>query len=184
MPADLTIFAAKYLVYIAALITAVLLIWILPSRARPAQLRWLIACVVMLVLSYVFAKIGAAVYNDPRPFTIDHVKPLIAHGSDNGFPSDHALLAAALVAALTLAGSWWAIAIAVFAVLVDWARVGAGIHHVGDVVGSSLFVLAALVIAYVVAPVLTRWLAPRLPAAWLEPTPRPAAADETERGVS
>lgn len=163
MPNDLTIFAAKYLVFIDAVLAAALLAYLLLQRPRPTILRSAVTIALLLVLSFVFAKIGAAAYSDPRPFTTDHVKPLIAHAADNGFPSDHALLGAAIVAAVLLVSPIWALPFVVLAVLIDWARVGAGIHHVVDVLGSSVFVALATLIAVLAAPPIARWLATRLP---------------------
>jgi undecaprenyl-diphosphatase len=162
MPADLTIFAAKYLIFIDAVLAAVVLVWLLARRSRLTVLQWFLATVVMVVLSYIFAHIGAAMYSDPRPFTQDHVKPLITHAADNGFPSDHALLAAAIVAAVLLAAPLWIAPFVILGFLVDWARVGAGIHHVQDVAGSTLFVALATLIAFVVV----RLALPYLPASW------------------
>lgn len=168
MPADLTIFAAKYLVFIDALLALVAVIWLLQSRSRPRAVRWLIATVIMLVLSYVFAKIGAAIYSDPRPFTVDHVKPLISHAADNGFPSDHALLAAAIVAAVLMLSPAWSIPFVILGILVDWARVGTGVHHVVDVLGSAVFVIIAMLIGLALAGPIYRAIAPRLPTEWSE----------------
>lgn len=168
MPADVTIFAAKYLVFIAIVLAALVLavkLWPLPHGW---VLRWAVAACVLLVLSYVFGLIGGAVYKDPRPFTTSHVRPLIAHAANNGFPSDHALLAAAVVAIVALVDVVWALPFIALAVLVDWARVGAGIHHVRDVVGSSVFVALATLLALILTPMLMRWLTPYLPRALRE----------------
>lgn len=118
---------------------------------------------VLLVLSYIFTQIGGLLYNDPRPFVVEHFQPLVAHAADNGFPSDHALVTAALVALVTLVSVPWALPFALLAIVIDWARVDAGIHHVIDVVGSSVFVALATLIALLLRPVIVRWLAPRLP---------------------
>ena len=182
MPADLTIFAAKYLVFIDAVLAAATIFLLIRRRAPSWLVRYAVIAVLLLILSYVFAKIGGAVYTDPRPFTQDHVKPLISHARDNGFPSDHALLAAALVALVGLADPLWALPFVVLAVLVDWARVGAGIHHVADVVASSLFVALACGIALLLTPVIVPHLAPFLPE-WMGVS-QPAAADAAPRDRS
>ncbi|MHB8575484.1 MAG: phosphatase PAP2 family protein [Dehalococcoidia bacterium] len=168
MPADLTIFAAKYLVFVTVVPTAAILAVRLWSRPRVWVLRWTLAAGLLLVLSYALAQLGSAVYNDPRPFITSHVPPLIPHAPDNGFPSDHALLAAALVAVVALVDVWWALPIAVLAVLVDWGRVGSGLHHVVDVVGSSVLVALATLVAFGIARLAVRWLAPHLPTNWNE----------------
>ena len=166
MPTGLTIFAAKYLVFVSVALAAVVLVALLWPRPRLAVLRWLIAAGILLGVSYALAQLGGALYSDPRPFVGGHVHPLIAHAPDNGFPSDHALLAAALVGLVALANVWWSLPFVVLAVLVDWARVGAGIHHVADVVGSSLFVAVALLIALVITPHIVRWVRGYLPSSW------------------
>ena len=168
MPTDLTIFAAQYLVFVAVVLAGAVLAVRLWPRPRLWLLRWAMAAGLLLVLSYALAQLGGAVYTDPRPFTTSHVPPLIPHAPDNGFPSDHALLAAALVAVVALVDRWWTLPFVLLAVLVDWARVGAGLHHVVDVVGSSVFVALAALIALRIAPIAVRWAAPHLPPGWAE----------------
>jgi undecaprenyl-diphosphatase len=160
LPSDLTIFAANYLVFIDLGLALVTIAVILLRRPRIETLKWALGAAIVLALSYVFAQIGAAVYSDPRPFSIDHVRPLIAHAADNGFPSDHALLAAAIVALVLLADYRFVLPFVILGVIVDWARVGAGIHHVVDVVGSTLFVALATLIAVPAAIYLTPRVTP------------------------
>jgi undecaprenyl-diphosphatase len=163
MPNSLTTFAAHYLVFIEALVALIALVpWFLRANWED-RTRWFIACLVMVVVAEVLAKIGAHVYSDPRPFAVDHVAPLVSHAKDNGFPSDHALLAAAIVGALLVARQWlWAIPCAVLGFCVDWARVGAGIHHVIDVLGSTGFVLIGLAIGLAIAFQVAEPLAQRI----------------------
>lgn len=168
MPTGLTIFAAQYLVFVAVLLAAAVVAVRLWPRPRPVLVHWVCAAVLLLVLSYVLARIGGALYNDPRPFTTSPVPPLVAHTPDNGFPSDHGLLAAALVALVAIVDLAWALPFVLLAVLIDWARVVAGLHHVIDGLGSAVFVALATLVALLVAPIVVRWLAPYLPAGWRE----------------
>jgi membrane-associated phospholipid phosphatase len=166
MPSDLTIFAAKYLILIDAAAAGLLILYTLYYRPRTEWLRWTVTAGLILVISVILAQLAGMAYNDPRPFTMDHVRPLIAHGNDNGFPSDHALLAAAIVAVVALLDLRLCLPFVVLGFLVDWARVGAGIHHVVDVVGSSLIVAVAVLIALLVAPAIARRLETYLPESW------------------
>jgi undecaprenyl-diphosphatase len=168
VPADLTIFAAKYLVFIALALAVAFLALRLWPRPRLWLVQWAFAAGLTLVLSYAFARLGGALYHDPRPFTTSHVPPLIPHAPDNGFPSDHALLAAALVALVAMVDLRWALPMAILAVLIDWARVGAGLHHGIDVVGSSLFVALATLIARGMARLALHRVARHLPPSWTE----------------
>jgi membrane-associated phospholipid phosphatase len=171
MLSDLTIFAAKYLVFLEAMLAAAIVVAVLLPRPRVEWVRWVVLVGITLLLAYAFARIGGRLYSDPRPFVTDHVRPLIPHTPDNGFPSDHALLAAALVAAVAFVRPLLALPVAVLAILVDWARVGAGIHHVADVAGSTLLVAVAAAIALAVAPALVRLLTPYLPDRMVRPPP-------------
>jgi undecaprenyl-diphosphatase len=152
-------------VFIEAALGVVILGFLLYRRPHSDIVQWLVACILMFVLAEIFAQVGHAAYQDPRPFAVDHVKPLFAHAPDNGFPSDHAMLAALVVGAVAFISVWWALPLAALAVIVDWARVGAGIHHVADVAGSSLFVVGSAVVALLLAPAVSRLLLPMLPPA-------------------
>jgi undecaprenyl-diphosphatase len=162
MPTDLTIFAANYLVFIEAAVGALVLIGLLYRRPRGTIVRWAVAVCLMLVVAYVAAQIGGALYDDPRPF-VGHFKPLIAHSADNGFPSDHALMAASIVGAVALIRLLWSFLLVPLAAIVEWARVGAGIHHPADVIGSDVFVAIGFLIAMVLAPPIARRVLPYVP---------------------
>lgn len=163
MPADLTIFAAKYLVFIDALLAAAVVAIAIYRQPRLLALQWAMAAVILIVLGYLLGRLGSAVYNDPRPFAVHHFHPLIPHPADNGFPSDHALLAAAVAAVVGVVRRLWMTPFVLLAVLIDWARVGAGIHHITDVVWGSAFVALAWVMADLVVPPIAHWLTPHLP---------------------
>jgi membrane-associated phospholipid phosphatase len=172
MSPDLTIFAANYFVFIEAAVALGAVAFALYRRPRPEMVRWVIAAGITGVMAEVFTQIGGAIYHDPRPFAVEHFHPLIAHAADNGFPSDHALLAAFLVACVILVRSWLAVPlVTMLGMLVDWARVGAGIHHPIDVIGSAVFVALGAVIAVAVTPFVFERIVPRLPRALSEPGP-------------
>jgi undecaprenyl-diphosphatase len=99
---------------------------------------------------------------------VEHFRPLIPHEADNGFPSDHALLAAGIVAAVGFARLLWVLPFGLLAGLVDWARVGVGVHHPIDVLGSDAFVLLGVVVALVVAAAITARVLPYVPGRLLD----------------
>ena len=129
---SLIIFAAKYLV---ALPIIVAIGYALVSRRRREFLTY---AVLVLVVSYAFASIAGQLYYNPRPFAVLGVAPLVAHADDNGFPSEHALLAGMLAGAVTpfnpaLGAFLWLIA-----VLIGIGRVFALVHHPIDIIASLL----------------------------------------------
>lgn len=74
----------------------------------------------------------------PRPFHPEHYKPLIHLFVETpSFPSSHATVAFALVAAFTSDIIIWPLML-VGAVLVAFGRVAVGVHYVSDVVVGAL----------------------------------------------
>lgn len=141
------IFGAKYLVYILIAL-AVLCFFIIGKNRRREML---IFAAITLPLAYVLAKLSSLLYYDPRPFVVGPPAggfvPLIPHVADNGFPSDHMLLASAVAAVIFRFEKKWGILLFVLACAVGISRVLAGVHHFVDILGG---VIAAIFAAYVV----------------------------------
>ncbi|MDQ2741497.1 MAG: phosphatase PAP2 family protein [Chloroflexota bacterium] len=163
MPTDVTVFGAGTLIFIDAVAAAIALALLLYRKPGSTILRWTVAAVLTLLLSFLGAQIAAALYNDPRPFVVGHYRPLIAHVADNGFPSDHSLLAAAIVAVVAFARWLWTLPFVLLGGIVEAARVGAGLHHPIDVVGSDGVVIIAALLASLLAPAIARRLMPYVP---------------------
>ena len=106
----------------------------------------LLYVVILFPAIYILAAIASALYFNPRPFVEDGFIPLLPHAPDNGFPSNHALFAAALVAFVFPYQKWIGGALAVLAVLVGFSRVYAGIHHPLDIL-TSFFIVAVAALA-------------------------------------
>lgn len=75
-------------------------------------------------------------YNNPRPFVVGHFAPLIAHDADNGFPSDHVLVAAGIAAIVFVFHRTTGIVLGLIAALIAVSRVYVGVHHAFDVISS------------------------------------------------
>jgi undecaprenyl-diphosphatase len=144
------IFCAQYLIAIAGVAALAVVVVRLRGASRRRIVSYVVAVVLIFGVSFVIARIAAAVYHDPRPFVVEHKKPYISHPADNGFPSDHALLAAAFVASVALVDVWLALPFVLLAALVDWGRVASLLHHVTDVVGSTIIVAVVTVVVVAV----------------------------------
>lgn len=140
----LVVFCAQYLVFVMALA------WLGAAfmARRQISLDTLARIVVLVVVALIVAKVFNHLIQDTRPYLIaaDHETPLTSVSKDNGFPSDHALLAAAITASL-----WWINRrliwpFAVLTAFVMLGRLGIGAHHTLDVVGSVVIVLIVAVI--------------------------------------
>ncbi|MEO7447999.1 MAG: phosphatase PAP2 family protein [Humibacillus sp.] len=116
--------------------------WVLVDR--PTKLALLVSGAVALALVGVLLLVSSGLWFDPRPFVVDGQPPLVPHPADNGFPSDHATLAAAAAGVVTAYRRRTGIVLLVVAALVAASRVVVRVHHVPDVlVGGALGLLAA-----------------------------------------
>lgn len=138
------ILCAKYLIW--AVVAGGALFWLISKD----KLRLGIEALLAMTLAYALAKLGAHFWYDPRPFVAGNFTPLIPHAADNGFPSDHMLLGAAIASIIYARDRMWGLALWIVALIVGLARVFAGVHHVADLAGSILAaVLAVLVVRFV-----------------------------------
>jgi undecaprenyl-diphosphatase len=131
-------FVAGYFIAIPVAITAYLL-W---KQKQAERLRFVAILLVGGVVALAFAWLASSLYYDPRPFVQGHFTPLLPHGTDNGFPSDHTLFSAFLAWAVLYYNRKLGVILLVVAALIGGARMAAGIHHLSDVIAS--FVLAAI----------------------------------------
>lgn len=103
------------------------------------KVRFALLIVVGGVITLLLAKIGSLLFYDPRPFVQGHFVPILKHAVDNGFPSDHTLLAAFLAWASLVYSRKLGSILLIVAVLVGLARMAAGVHHSLDILGSFVF---------------------------------------------
>ena len=112
-----------------------------------------ILTIVSFPLTYIVAKISSVFVNDPRPFVVEHTKPLISHVADNGFPSDHVLLAMAITVVIFTFHKKLGIALFVITILIGAARVAAGVHHPLDIFGSMVIAIFVTATANYLLPI-------------------------------
>lgn len=99
-------------------------------------------------ISFVLSRLVKLMYFNPRPFTLDGIAPIIPHEADNGFPSDHALLAFTLAAIVYTQNRKVGVAFFILAALIGIARVFLRIHSPIDIVGSLAIPLIAVFVAH------------------------------------
>src|SRR5258708_1951288 len=139
----LIIFTAKYTIGISVL---GLITYFFVSKNLNKK-KFLISLIFTFVFSFIVAKISSHFIYDTRPFVVGNFKPLIPHANDNGFPSDHTLLAMAIAFSVYLYNKKCGIGLFILCALIGMSRVVAGVHHIEDILGSIViaFVVAALV---------------------------------------
>lgn len=140
---DLIILSAKYLYLLVLLLAILAFLWV-PKNQKYSLL---LLSIITLPCVYIIAKISSHFYFDPRPFIEGHFTPLIAHAADNGFPSDHTLITAALSSIIFFFNKKISAVMWLLTLLVGAARVAAGIHHSVDIIGA--IAIAAVVTAII-----------------------------------
>jgi len=140
------IFTAKYLLFILAAIF-VIATFLSRKSVRNSILK---LAVFAFPLAYIIALIAGSLFYDTRPFVVEHVQPLIPHQPDNGFPSDHTLLAMVAAATMFVYRRNVGVLLAVLAILVGVSRIAAKVHHPVDIIASIAIAIVATFLAWII----------------------------------
>lgn len=137
---------AQYLIFLIILI-AILVTWF---SERQIRRRIILLGVFSLILALVIAQFtGIFIYN-ARPFVVDNMTPLFPHAADNGFPSDHALIALVISLAVMIYRWKWGLLMVILGILVGAARVFSGVHHWVDIGGSTGIAMVSVFLAWII----------------------------------
>ncbi len=143
----LIIFAAKYLYLVIVAVTVVALLIDKKAFARRSILK---LALISLPFAFVIAKILSLFIYTSRPFVLENVKPLIDHAANNGFPSDHTLLAMTVSAVILIYNRKLGIVLIALSVVVGAARVLAKVHSPLDVIGSTIIAFSAVITSWII----------------------------------
>ena len=136
----LILFCAQYL-YLVIVLTALVSFVFLDKSKRINTVK---LTALALPLSYIFAKVAAFLFYNPRPFVVEHIQPLIHHAADNGFPSDHTLLTMTIAAIVFAFNRKLGIFLGILAIIVGVARVVAHVHHPTDILGGIVISISSV----------------------------------------
>jgi len=153
---SLIVAVAQYFPFVVPVVAG--MIWLfLPHQDK---LGLAVQAIMALVLAVVLVSLVAAIHTGPRPFVVNpSIRPLFAHPSNNGFPSDHTTLAATVAFLVMTYRRWLRAMLLAASILVGVARVAAHVHHGKDIVAGALIALVAAGITTAT----WRWARPRLP---------------------
>ena len=97
----------------------------------------MLACAISFAFGLlIILGLDHAVYR-PRPFVELSFAPLFAHAAETSFPSDHTLIGVSLVGPLLWRQWRFGIWLVLWALVVGFARVAAGVHYPTDIIGSA-----------------------------------------------
>jgi undecaprenyl-diphosphatase len=126
---SIVVFLASYLIF------AVVLLAILAAYRTKKRREFIVALVLAGIIAWDLSAIAGSLFYNPRPFVSQNIEPLVAHGPDNGFPSQHTVLAMTLSAVIYFYWRRLAIMAFVLTLLVGAGRVWADVHSWIDIMG-------------------------------------------------
>jgi undecaprenyl-diphosphatase len=149
----LAIFGAKYLIFVLLFVAGV---WFV-LRIRDQKWKPVAAFgAISIAITGILAIIAGRLYYDPRPFVVGHFTPLIRHAANNGFPSDHTQLSAAVACVVWKFNRLLGVGLFVLTILIGSARVYVGVHHTIDILGAELIAIISALIANLIIGQITR----------------------------
>ena len=111
---------------------------------RHRQIRPLVAIGATLALAFTAATVMSHFSAEVRPFQTHHVVQLIPHEAGASLPSDHAVAAFTIAAAVAVfLRRRWAFPLAAGAFAIGFARIWVGVHYPGDIAASLVIALTA-----------------------------------------
>lgn len=138
------IFSASYL-YLISILCYLLFLW---KSNKKTRLDIIILSILSFPLSFLIAKIAGYFIQDPRPFVTEHIKPLINHVADNGFPSDHVLLTTMIASVIFAYNKKLGVVLCLVSLVIGTARVLASIHHAIDIIGAIIIAVGVTSMVY------------------------------------
>lgn len=146
------IFTAEYFHYLS-IVTFALFV----ATATPlVRKKILLLSLAVFPLAFFISRILSIFINNPRPFVVEKIVPLVQHSADNGFPSDHTLLTATIAAVVFVYNKKLGLLLLVIATLVGGARVLAKVHHLTDIFGSiAIAFFSVLISSYFLSKVVS-----------------------------
>ncbi len=141
---SLIIFCAKYLVLFVFLIMLITW-WQLDKKHKK---EFIITLVISGIIALILTMVADKLYYNPRPFVSQNIKPLFPHGTDNGFPSDHTVLAMTITSVIFYFKRPLAYAAFILTIGVGLGRVLAHVHSPVDILGGLVIGAAAAFIGH------------------------------------
>lgn len=152
VPAYVCVLVAERGIFLLPLVFAGLWLW--PGPGRSARRQIALACAIALAFAVVVVLgLDQAIYR-PRPFVALSIAPLFAHAADTSFPSDHTLVGVSLVGPLLWRQPRLGVWLFLWALVVGFARVAAGVHYPSDIIVSAALASGPTILALLLGPFL------------------------------
>lgn len=130
---QIIVFSIRYLPFLIATIAVG---FVLLSELRQQIKEIVLMTVVSNGIALTLDKVLNVIFYSPRPFVVANISPLIPHVANNGFPSEHTLLAMMIAGIILVYHKKMGIFLLGLAIAVGLGSVFAKVHHSIDIFGS------------------------------------------------
>ena len=148
----LIVIGAKYLIYIIAFLAVIATL----LSERTVRCGIVKLALLSFPIAFLASLIAGQLFYDTRPFVVEHITPLIPHGADNGFPSDHTLFAMVTAAIIFVYSRKLGVLLGILGILIGVSRVMAKIHYPIDIVGSIAIAISVTSFAWIILKTLRK----------------------------
>ena len=129
MTNSIIIFLANYL-YLVIVVIAIMAFVV---AKNPIKNNIIKLSLLTFPVAFISATALGHFFYNPRPFVVEHIKPLIPHAANNGFPSDHTLLVISIASIVFVFNKRLGSVLFLLGLLVGFARILAEVHHPIDI---------------------------------------------------
>lgn len=137
-------FAGHYLIFVVAFAAVIFAL----LSERKVRNRTIGLALLAFPTALLIAWVAGHFYYHTRPFVVENVQPLIPHEPNNGFPSDHTLLATVSSAVVFIHSRKVGLLLGIMALLIGASRVVAKLHYPVDILGGAAIAIASTDIAW------------------------------------
>ena len=140
----LIIIGAKYLFIVVGLLAVIVTL----LSKRTARSNIIKLAIFSFPIAFLLALLAGRLFYDTRPFVIENIEPLVPHEANNGFPSDHTLLAMVAASTIFIYRRKFGVFLGILAVLVGVFRMMAKLHYPLDIAASIMIAMATTCIVW------------------------------------
>lgn len=130
---SLMVFGAESLIFLSLILVA-----FLATKGAVKEKKAALLILLSLGVAFLINKLIGQIFFEPRPFVSLPIKPLIFHGADNSFPSDHTTIMAVLTFSYFTYRSSYLPILIVATIWVGLSRVYVGVHYPLDILAGVL----------------------------------------------
>lgn len=152
---QLMIFAAVYVIYLAALLTILLTL-----KGGTKEKKASLLIILGMPIAFLLVNLIHLIVSKPRPFVVFNLSPLMTEPTYYSFPSIHTTIMAVIAFSYTYFKSRWSVLFLPLMLWVGVSRIFVGVHYPLDILGGITVGILAIFISLMIKKFLGRFFLP------------------------